>query len=148
MLNSGWYDSELKEYLAPNLVAEAAKVLGINDDRARLAIARAGMIDGKKIGQFNVCVEVVATGTGVDAGELRTLAESPEIEKRCRESTARFFDLKIDQRPGFLIESDIGDRAVFSGLIHDAPLFATIDAMIEDSMGYQTHQAHFGDPPG
>ena len=55
MLNSGWYDPDIKEYLAPNLVAEAAKDLGITDDRARLAIAKAGMIDGEKVGQLDVC---------------------------------------------------------------------------------------------
>src|SRR5690242_8197758 len=48
MLNSGWYEPELTEYLACNLVAEAAKDLGVTDDRARLAIAHAGLIDGRK----------------------------------------------------------------------------------------------------
>src|SRR5437762_2062017 len=43
MLNSGWFESELKEYLAPNLVAEAAKDFGVNDDRVRLALARAAL---------------------------------------------------------------------------------------------------------
>src|ERR1700722_6195623 len=33
MLNSGWFEPEIKEYLAPNCVAEAAKDFGITDDR-------------------------------------------------------------------------------------------------------------------
>lgn len=32
ILNSGWYESGLAEYLAPNCVAEAARSLGITDD--------------------------------------------------------------------------------------------------------------------
>ncbi len=42
-IQSGWYDSNLEEYLAPNLVAEAAIDFGVgrNDDRVRLAIAEA-----------------------------------------------------------------------------------------------------------
>src|SRR5262245_61906496 len=39
MLNSGWLESHLKEYLVPNYVAEAARTLGATDDAVRLAIA-------------------------------------------------------------------------------------------------------------
>src|SRR5688572_20959209 len=35
MLNSGWFEVGVKEYLVPNFVAEAAKDLGVNDDRVR-----------------------------------------------------------------------------------------------------------------
>jgi predicted DsbA family dithiol-disulfide isomerase len=137
----------LKEYLAPNLVAEAAKDLGVADDRVRLAIARAAMIDGKKVGQLEVSLNVAANETGIHPDELRKATESPDTEKRVRESTAEFHALKIDQRPAFVLRSDIGDRAVFSGLIGETPLIATIDAMIADSLAYQSHQAHFGSPP-
>lgn len=147
MLNSGWYEDGLKEYLAPNVVAEACKEFGIIDDRARLAIAKAAVIDGQKIGQVEVAVNVAAEATGIDAGELTRVSESAEIEKRCRQSTAAFHELKINQRPAFVIESDIGDKAVFSGLIHEIPLFSTIDAMLADSLAYQSHRAHFGNPP-
>lgn len=147
MLNVGWYEAGLKEYPAPNLVAEAAKDLGITGDHARLAIARAGMIDGKRVGQVDVAVEAAAQATGIDPVILKKTAESQEIEKRVCKSTDEFLAFKINQRPGFVIESDIGDRAVFSGLIHKIPLFTTIDAMLKDSMGYQTHKAHSGDPP-
>ncbi len=51
MLNSGWFEPELKEYLAPNLVAEAAKELGVTDDRVRLAIAHAALREGRKVGR-------------------------------------------------------------------------------------------------
>src|SRR5215469_1045151 len=33
MLNSGWFDPEIKQYLAPNYVAEAAKDFAHTDDR-------------------------------------------------------------------------------------------------------------------
>src|SRR5215831_8234076 len=47
MLNSGWLEPEIKQYLVPNYVAQAAKELGIGDDRVRLAIAHAALRDGK-----------------------------------------------------------------------------------------------------
>ncbi len=147
MLNSGWYEHNLKEYLAPNLVAEAAKEFGILDDRARLALARAAMVDGEKVGRLDVSVNIVANAVGIDSDELKKVTGSPEIEKRVRASTEEFHALKVSQRPAFVLQSDIGDRAVFSGLINELPLVATIDAMLADSRAYQTHRAHFGNPP-
>src|SRR5216117_128183 len=49
MLNPGWFEPGLKDYLAPNLVAEAAKDFGATDDRVRLAIALAALREGRKV---------------------------------------------------------------------------------------------------
>src|SRR6201984_2254343 len=48
MLNTDWYDASLKEWMPPNAVAEAAKDLGIADDRVRLALSYAALREGKK----------------------------------------------------------------------------------------------------
>ena len=147
MLNSGWFEPELKEYLAPNLVAEAAKDFGAADDRVRLAIANAALRDGQKVGQWEVSAAVAATTAGLDAAALLKKAKSPEVEARARATTAEFHALKVTQRPTFLLESGIGDRAVFSGLAVAAPLAAAIDAMLHDAAAYASHAAHFGSPP-
>src|SRR5437899_6036241 len=60
MLNPGWLEPEIKQYLAPNYVALAARELGIKDDRVRLAIAHAGVREGKKVGRWEVAAEVGA----------------------------------------------------------------------------------------
>lgn len=147
MLNSGWYEPELKEYLAPNLVAEAAKDFGVTDDRVRLAIARAALLDGRKVGRWEESVAVAAAAGGLDAVALRKKAESNEIAARARATTAEFHALQVNQRPTFLLENAIGDRAVFSGLATAAPLAATIEAMLNDAAAYASHAAHFGPPP-
>src|SRR6185503_8190325 len=49
MLNAGWVEPGLKEYLAVNAVAEAAKDFGVTDDRVRLALARAAMLEGRSV---------------------------------------------------------------------------------------------------
>ena len=147
MLNSGWYEPELKEYLAPNLVTEAAKALGVTDDRVRLAIAEAGLREGKKVGRWEIAAEVAAKAAGLDAGALLAKARSPEIEKRARSTTAEFHALQVTQRPTFLLQSSIGDRAVLSGLAKAAPLIAVLDAMLDDMAGYTAHATHFGAPP-
>ena len=76
MLNSGWFDPERKEYPAPNLVAEAARAMGATDDRVRLAIARAALVDGRKVGQWEESVLVAAAAGNLDSAKLRQRAES------------------------------------------------------------------------
>jgi predicted DsbA family dithiol-disulfide isomerase len=147
MLNSGWFEPERKEYPAPNLVAEAAKDFGVADDRVRLAIARAGLIDGRKVGRWEESVAVAAAAAGLDAVALMQQAKSAEIEARARATTAEFHALNVSQRPTFVLESSIGDRAVFSGLATLAPLAAAADAMLADATAYASFATHFGKPP-
>ena len=53
----------------------------------------------------------------------------------------------MTQRPTFVIDTPIGDRAIFSGFAKAAPLAATLDAMLEDLTDYAAHAAHFGTFP-
>src|SRR5262249_41876169 len=125
MLNSAWLEPGVKEYLAPNLIAEAAKDFGVSDDRVRLAIAHAGLREGQKIGHWEISAEVAAGAAGLDAGKLLARARSPEVEARARATTAEFHALQVSQRPTFLLENAIGDRAVFSGIADAAPIAET-----------------------
>lgn len=148
MLNAGWFEAERKGlYPAPNLVAEAGKDLGITDDRLRLALSRAAVREGRKIGDMAEAVAVASSACRLDAAALRAKAESPEVFQRVQTSTAEFHALQITQRPAFLIEDPIGDRAVFSGLAQVTPLAAAIEAMLADTAAYSAHAAHFGGPP-
>lgn len=147
MLNGDWLEPGRQEYLAPNALAEAAKDLGVTDDRVRLALAEAAVRKGLKVGQWDVSAPVAAAAAGLDANTLLAKAKSPVIEQRLRDSTAEFHGLKVTQRPTFLLEDAIGDRAVFSGLIQIEPLVATIEAMRADCAAYASWKAHFGDPP-
>jgi predicted DsbA family dithiol-disulfide isomerase len=147
MLSSGWFEAGQKEYLAANCVAEAAKDFGVTDDRARLAIATAALRGGEKVVQWKVAAAVAAKATGLDAKKLLAKAQAAETEKRVRASTAEFHALQVTQRPAFVLTSNIGDRAVFSGLAKAAPLAATISAMLDDAAAYASHAAHFGASP-
>ena len=147
MLNSEWFQKELKQYFAPNYVAEAAKDFGVTDDRVRLAIAHAALREGKQVGQWEIAAAVAAAAGGLVATELLSRAKSPEVEERVRQTTNEFHALQVNQRPTFLLEDEIGDRAVFSGLVVPGPLVATIDAMLSDAASYASHAVHFGGPP-
>ena len=147
MLNTDWYDPSLPEWLAPNCVAEAAKDFGFTDDRVRLALANAALREGKNVSDWEIATEIAAVAGNIDRKKLLELARSDEIEKRVRASTAEFHALQITQRPAFLIDTEIGDRAVFSGVVKLEPLTATLDSMLNDAAAYAAHKAHFGDPP-
>ena len=148
MLNSGWFqEGPHSNYENASLVAEAAKDFGFSDDTVRLALSHAAVIDGLKVGDIAVAASVGAKASGVPVRKLRTRAESAAVKARVEASTADFHSHRITQRPAFVIEDAIGDKAVFSGLVRLEPLVATIEAMLADTAAYAAHRAHFGDPP-
>lgn len=149
MLHSGWFEADRRgNYPAPNLVAEAGKdFLDPTDDRLRLALASAALREGRKIGKLSTAVEVAAQAFSIDAGKLRAAAESPTVHARVDASTAEFTTHRLNQRPAFILQSEIGDKAVFSGLTRFEPIAATIEAMLADASAYAAHRAHIGTPP-
>jgi predicted DsbA family dithiol-disulfide isomerase len=150
MLNSGWFEEGRKgHYEAPNLVIEAARDFGFGGDEIRLAVAHAGLREGRKIGDLDtaLAVAVKAGGAKLEANRLRAAAESPAVRARVDASTKEFFAHQINQRPSFVLTDAIGDKAVLSGLVRLAPFVATIDAMMADTSAYAAHAAHHGPPP-
>lgn len=148
MLNSGWWEPKIqKECLAANCVAQAAKDFGVTDDRVRLALMEAAMRKGQRVGDWDISATVAAKAARVKSATLLKKARSPEIEKRVRATTAEFHALQVAQRPTFVLESDIGDRAVFSGFWRLEPLVAAIESMLADETAYRSWKAHFGGPP-
>jgi len=147
MLNSGWFEPDIKEYLVPNLVAEAAKDFKVTDDRVRLAIANAALREGRRVGQWEAAVEVAATAAKLDRKKLLARAKSSEVAARMLATTKEFHALQVNQRPTFLLENKIGDRAVFSGLASIEPIAAATDAMLSDAAAYVSYTAHHGSTP-
>ncbi|MEP6955709.1 MAG: disulfide bond formation protein DsbA, partial [Chthoniobacterales bacterium] len=147
LLNSAWAEPDVQEYLAPNAITEAARELGVGDDRVWFAFAQAGLREGRKTGQWEVAAEVGANASGLPKEKLLELARSSAIEQRIRATTAEFHALGVTQRPTFVLDTEIGDRAVFSGFARVAPIAAALDALLEDATDYAAHAAHFGAPP-
>lgn len=147
MLSSAWYTPGMKEFLAPNAITEAAREMGVTDERVWLAMAEAGLRQGRRTSEWEIAAEVGAQASGLPKEKLLARARSAEIEERIRETTAEFHKMDITQRPTFVIDSEIGDRAIFSGFARVEPIAATLDAMLDDIVGYDAHAAHFGQPP-
>ena len=147
MLNPGWFEAGRKVYSVPNLVAEAAKDFGVTDDCVRLAISHAAVREGQKVGRWEVAIATAANAAKLNQARLLARAKSPAIAARVRKTTAEFHALKVTQRPTFVIENSIGDRAVFSGIVRTEPLAAAIDVLLADETAYASWKAHFGGPP-
>lgn len=147
MLNAGWIEPGRAIYDTPNLVAEAAKDFGVTDDRVRLALAHAAEREGRKVGQWDIAIEVAAQTVSLDAAMLRAAAESAAVAARVKKSTDEFNALQVTQRPTFLIENAIGDRVVFSGVVRVEPLVAALDSLLADQLAYEAYAMQFGEPP-
>jgi predicted DsbA family dithiol-disulfide isomerase len=147
MLNAGWFETGRKTYDVPNLVAEAAKDFGVTDDRVRLALAHAGEREGQKVGRWEIAVPIASKAAKVNRTKLLARAKSAAVVARVKKSSNEFHALQVSQRPTFLIESAIGDRAVFSGIVRVEPLAAAIEALLADQAAYDSYKAHFGGPP-
>jgi len=147
MLNPGWFDADTKQSPVPNLVTEAARDLGVNDDRVRLAIAHAAQREGRKVWRWEVAVATAARAGKLNQAKLLARAQSRVIAARVQKTTDEFHALQVTQRPTFLIENAIGDRAVFSGIVRIEPLAAALDALLADQAAYDSWKAHFGEPP-
>lgn len=148
MLHSGWFEPERAgRYEAPNLVAEAGRDFGVTDDRIRLALARAALVEGRKVGDAKLAAAIGAKAAKLDARKLLRAAQSAAVRRRVEASTAEFLAHRINQRPAFVLTDAIGDKAVFSGLVRYAPLAVTIEAMLLDTAAYAAHAAHHGQPP-
>lgn len=146
--NSAYYEWPLPQgYPAANAVAEAARDLGAAGDEVRCALSHAAYREGRKVGRLEVAVEIAAQAGGLDAGALRERAQSAEVAARMQRTTAEFHALQVAQRPTFLVEDAIGDRAVFSGLARLEPLVVTIEAMLADMAAYADFQTRQPGPP-
>jgi predicted DsbA family dithiol-disulfide isomerase len=147
MLNSGWFEPGAAPYPVPNQVAEAARSMGAVDDRVRLALSEAAVRQGRKVGRWEVAGDIAAAAGSLDPVELKSRAGSEEIRSKVAQTTAEFHALQVSQRPAFLIENGIGDRAVFSGVVRSGPLASALDALLDDEAAYTSWEAHFGKPP-
>ena len=76
MLQTDWFEPGRGEYLEPNCVAEAARDLGIDDDRAWIALSYAELREGKRIGDWDTAAQAAAAATGIDPSKLIERAKS------------------------------------------------------------------------
>jgi predicted DsbA family dithiol-disulfide isomerase len=145
LLNVTWLESKADATRWPNVAAEAARSLGKTDDTVRLALAKAGMIDGQHVQHRDVTERIAAAASGLDAAQLHKAIDDPAVAERIRVTTAEFRALPCTVVPTFLITNEIGDVNMLSGTFRYEPLAACVEQMIADAKAYAKYTA--ANPP-
>lgn len=145
MLNVTWLEGKSDATRWPNVAAEAARSLGKTDDTVRLALAKAGMIDGQHVQHREVTERIAAAASGLDAAQLHKAMDDPAVAERIRTTTAEFRALPCSVVPTFLITNEIGDVNLLSGTFRYEPLAACVEQMIADAKAYAKYTA--ANPP-
>jgi predicted DsbA family dithiol-disulfide isomerase len=136
-LNPAWLETPADGSKWANLAAEAARALGCADDTVRLAIARAGMIDGKRVALRDVCAEVAAKAGGLDRAALERSMDDPQTAARIRASSEEFAKYNVDMRPTFVVRNAISDTSVLSGCWRYDLLAQATRAEVDDQDKYE-----------
>jgi len=147
-LNAAWLQSTADGSKWANLAAEAARGLGCDDDRVRLALSTGAMIDGKHMAQRDVVVETAAAAGSLDRAALERAMDDPRTAERIRASTASFRTFGVDMRPTFVVRNPLADAYVLSGCWRYEPLAQAIQSAIDDQDKFDAFMAANQPPAG
>jgi predicted DsbA family dithiol-disulfide isomerase len=139
-MNLGWW-REGYDWLVPDRVVAAARSLGATGIEVRLAIARAGLCDGEDITNPSVAIDIACRVSGIARASLQTALNAPETLLWLAESARQFQASGVTLRPAFVLENDLGDRAILSGIWNTEPLSAAITALLTDEESYHSFVA-------
>ncbi len=138
-LNPAWHTSMRDSSVFPNLAAEAARTLGVTDDRVRRALSRAAMNEGKHVPLRAVTLEVASVAGGLDKHALLETMEAHETLAKILSNTIELRKLPVKVIPAFVIANDIGDVAILSGF-HQSE---TLDAVVRESLNASDRYGEF-----
>ncbi len=147
-LNASWLRSTADGSKWPDLAAEAARGLGCEDDRVRLALSRAAMIDGRRVCDRPEAVEVAAAASGLNAAAIDAAMSEPATAARIEAAKAEFVRIGATMRPTFVVRNAIGDCSMLSGCWRYEPLAAVLRAHIDDQRGYESFMSQTVVPAG
>ena len=102
-------------------------------------------MNGKPFLRQEVAIELAAKASGISQAELTSAVNDEKTAGAIKASTAEFSLLPVNQRPTFLLRSNIEDTALLSGIYRPEPVFAAIEAMISDEDAYERFRASY--PP-
>lgn len=140
-LNPAWRESADDTTWFANLATEAARGLGIEDDRVRLAMARAAMIDGRHVGRKDIALHVAAQASGLRPADLEREMDAPRTEQRMHLTTQSYKALGLQVQPAFVFRNDIEDTAILSGLFRYETLRSCGEEMLAADDGYAAFSA-------
>jgi predicted DsbA family dithiol-disulfide isomerase len=142
--NHNWIEKPGQTTWVPNAVIQAAEVLG-QGDAVREILKTEGLMEGKPILRLEVALELAAKASGISQSELQHAVNDQKTANAIKTNTAEFGRLPANQRPTFLLRSNIEDTVLLSGIYRPEPVFAAIEAMISDEDAYERFRGSY--PP-
>ena len=137
-----WIEKSGQATWIPNAVIQAAENLG-HGDAVREILKSEGLVEGKPILRLEVALELAAKASGLSQSELEHAVNDEKTANALRASTAEFSLLPANQRPTFLLRSNIEDTVLLSGIYRAEPVLAAIEAMISDEDAYERFRANY-----
>lgn len=135
-----WIEHSGQSTWVPNAVIHVAQKLGKGSE-VHQALRVAGLLRGDPILRQDVALALAVEASGLDRLRLESAVNDPATIAEIRASTSEFNAYGLNQRPTFVIRSEIEDTVIFSGLYRVEPLTAAIDAMIGDEDAYRLFAA-------
>ena len=145
--NHNWIEKSGQATWIPNAVIQAAEDLG-HGDAVREILKSEGLMEGKPIVRREVALELAAKASGLSQSELEYALNDEKTANVMRAGTAVFSLLPANQRPTFLLRSNIEDTVLLSGIYRAEPVLAAIEAMIADEDAYERFRANYPPIPG
>jgi len=142
--NHRWLEKKSQSTWLPNSLIAAAWRFG-QGQVVHQALRSAAMERGEPILQRSVALSLAAQASGISTETFANILDDPTLAAELLDSFAEFESYHIDQRPAFVLRSEIGDTAVFSGIYRREPVFAAVEAMLHDEYKYLQHAASY--PP-
>ena len=136
--NHRWLESRNQSTWVPNSLIAAAWRFG-KGKLVHEALKSAAMERGQPILQRAVALKLASEASGVAKETFASAIDDPLLASELQESLSEFESYRIDQRPAFILRSAIGDTAVFSGVYRREPVFAALEAMLQDEEKYAEH---------
>jgi predicted DsbA family dithiol-disulfide isomerase len=142
--NHRWLEWKGQSTWIPNSIIAAAWKFGKGKE-VHQALRSAAMERGEPILQREIALKRASEAGSIDLEMLANAIADPGLAAELQESFSEFESYRIDQRPAFILRSAIGDTAVLSGIYRREPIFAAVEAMLQDEEKYSEHASSF--PP-
>ncbi|MDQ2993073.1 MAG: DsbA family protein [Candidatus Eremiobacteraeota bacterium] len=140
-LNPSWRESLEDSTLVPNSVAVAARRLGATGDAVRLALARAAMVDGRKVQHRQIALDVAVEASGMAREALAAALDDPLTRAELDRTTKEYRTLPVSVVPVFLVSNPLNDVALLSGYFQAHTLRAVVAEAVETMRRYDAFMA-------
>lgn len=140
-LNPAWRESANDTTWWANLATEAARGLGVCDDRVRLAISRAAMVEGRHVGRRDEAVAVAVAASALSSSDLEQEMDHPRTAEKLWNATMEYRLLPVKVQPTFVLRNDVADSAILSGLVGVDALKSCAIEMLTAADSYEKYNA-------